>query len=128
MLAQCKAGIYDAHAISRGLSAERQQAYFDELGDGRMQVKSHLKQAISFRYLNLLDNYQTIGRFDVIYCRNVLIYFSPELKRKVLDQIAAALLPGGYLILGASESLTGFSERFEMVRCNPGIIYRLKTE
>ncbi len=68
------------------------------------------------------DSYALLGKFDVIFCRNVLIYFSPEMKAKVLNQLAASLNQGGYLFLGASESLTGLTEQFEMIRCNPGII------
>ena len=56
----------------------------------------------------------------------VLIYFSPAMKSKVLNQMAGCLNPGGYLLLGASESLTGLTDKFDMVRCNPGIIYKLK--
>jgi len=59
-------------------------------------------------------------------CRNVLIYFSAELKRDILTRLHAALNPGGYLILGASESLNGLSDLYQMVQCHPGIIYRKK--
>ncbi|MGO1618145.1 MAG: CheR family methyltransferase, partial [Oceanisphaera sp.] len=72
------------------------------------------------------DSYSLLGKFDIIFCRNVLIYFSPANKTKILNQFAHSLNPGGYLLLGASESLTGLSDKFEMIRCNPGIIYRLK--
>lgn len=81
---------------------------------------------VSFRPFNLLDSYSLLGKFDIIFCRNVLIYFSPANKMKILNQFAQSLNPGGYLLLGASESLTGLSDKFEMIRCNPGIIYRIK--
>ena len=61
-----------------------------------------------------------------MFCRHVLIYFSADLKAKIIDKIANSLQPRGYLFLGASESMAGLSERFEMIRCNPGIVYRLK--
>jgi len=67
-----------------------------------------------------------LGKFDIIMCRNVLIYFSAELKKDILTRLHAALNPGGYLILGASESLNGLSDLYEMVQCHPGIIYRKK--
>jgi len=67
-----------------------------------------------------------VGRFDIIFCRNVLIYFSVELKKDILTRMHAALNPGGYLILGASESLSGLQDLYEMVQCHPGIIYRKK--
>ena len=62
--------------------------------------------------------------FDIVFCRNVLIYFSADLKVDILRRIHGTLRPGGYLILGASEALTGVKEYYEMVQCNPGIIYR----
>jgi chemotaxis protein methyltransferase CheR len=67
-----------------------------------------------------------LGKFDIVLCRNVLIYFSAELKKDILTRIHATLNPGGYLILGASESLSGLPHLYEMVHCSPGIIYRKK--
>lgn len=128
MLAQCKAGEYDMLALSRGLSEDRKRQFFDRKpGDsGSMVVKPEVKKLTSFRSLNLLDSYATLGKFDIIFCRNVLIYFSSDIKSKILNQFASSLNPGGYLILGASESLSGLTDKFDMVRCNPGIIYQLK--
>ena len=91
-----------------------------------MRVTERVKKLVSFRSFNLLDNYSLLGKFDIIFCRNVLIYFAPEVKSKILNQFASSLNPGGYLMLGASESLTGLTDRFEMVRCNPGIVYKVK--
>ena len=126
MLDTCRAGIYDNLALSRGLSPERRRIFFEDNGDGRMKVNDKVKRMVSFRPQNLKDSYALLGKFDIIFCRNVLIYFSPEMKAKVLNQMAASLNPGGYLLLGASESLTGLTDKFEMIRCNPGIIYKLK--
>ncbi|MDX1302377.1 protein-glutamate O-methyltransferase [Photobacterium sp.] len=126
MLDTCRAGAYDNLALSRGLSPERRRIFFEDNGDGRMRVNDKVKRMVSFRPQNLKDSYALLGKFDVIFCRNVLIYFSPDMKAKVLNQMAASLNPGGYLFLGASESLTGLTDKFEMIRCNPGIIYKLK--
>ncbi|OIN07733.1 CheR family methyltransferase [Oceanisphaera psychrotolerans] len=126
MLEQCKSGIYDSLSLARGLSPERRKQFFTPLADGKMQLQPRIRNMVSFRAFNLLDSYSLLGKFDLIFCRNVLIYFSPENKSRILKQFAAALNPGGYLLLGASESLTGLSDKFEMIRCNPGIIYRLK--
>lgn len=126
MLDTCRAGIYDNLALSRGLSPDRRRMFFEDNGDGRMKVNDKVKRMVSFRPQNLKDSYALLGKFDIIFCRNVLIYFSPEMKAKVLNQMAASLNPGGYLLLGASESLTGLTDKFEMIRCNPGIIYKLK--
>ncbi|GEM76834.1 CheR family methyltransferase [Vibrio sagamiensis] len=126
MLDMCRAGVYDNLALGRGLSPERRRMFFEDSGDKRMKVRDNVKRLVNFRPQNLMDSYALIGKFDIIFCRNVLIYFSPEMKSKVLNQMANSLNPGGYLLLGASESLTGLTDRFEMVRCNPGIIYKLK--
>ncbi|MFM2482594.1 CheR family methyltransferase [Celerinatantimonas sp. YJH-8] len=126
MLEHCKRGEYDALALARGLSPERKRQFFEDIGNGRFKVSAQVQKSVSFRPLNLLDSYALLGKFDIIFCRNVLIYFSADVKSKILNQFAGSLNPGGYLILGASESLTGLTDRFEMIRCNPGIIYRLK--
>ncbi len=126
MLEMCRAGVYDNLALGRGLSPERRRTFFEDAGDNRMKIKDNVKRLVSFRPQNLMESYALLGKFDIIFCRNVLIYFSPDMKSKVLNQMANSLNPGGYLLLGASESLTGLTDRFEMVRCNPGIIYKLK--
>jgi chemotaxis protein methyltransferase CheR len=97
VLEVARRGEYEMIAIGRGLSPER----------------------------HLLERYM-LGKFDLVMCRNVLIYFSADLKKDILQRIHATLNPGGYLILGASESLNGLSDLYEMVQCHPGIIYRKK--
>ncbi|MDB1123276.1 CheR family methyltransferase [Vibrio algarum] len=126
MLDMCRNGVYDNLALGRGLSPERRRTFFEDAGDGRMKVKDNVKRFVNFRPQNLMESYALLGKFDIVFCRNVLIYFSPDMKSQVLNSIANSLNPGGYLLLGASESLTGLTDRFEMVRCNPGIIYKLK--
>jgi len=126
MLDICKHAEYDALALSRGLSAQRRKKFFKDSGNGMAQVVDSLKKQVSFRHLNLLDSYALMGKFDIIFCRNVLIYFSPEVKAKIIAQFSQALNPKGYLFLGASESMSGLSTDFDMVRCNPGIIYQKK--
>ena len=126
MLAACKAGEYDSLAMGRGLSQERLQRFFDPCGPGRWGVKPAIKSRVEFRSLNLLDSYASLGKFDVVFCRNVLIYFSAEVKRDILQRIHATLKPGGYLFLGASEALNGLPTHYQMVQCSPGIIYKAK--
>lgn len=126
MLDSCKEGIYDNLALNRGLSPERKRLFFENAGDDRMMVNQSLKKMVTFKPQNLMDSYVSLGKFDLIFCRNVLIYFSAEMKAKVIEQMANALNPGGYLLLGASESLAGVTDRFEMIRCNPGVIFKLK--
>jgi len=126
MLDMCKHAEYDSLALARGLSAERRKKFFKDSGNGMATVVDSIKKQVSFRHLNLLDSYALMGKFDIIFCRNVLIYFSPKVKAKIISQFSQALNPNGYLFLGASESMTGLSDEFDMVRCNPGIIYQKK--
>jgi len=126
VLAEARAGIYEGAAVSRGLSDERKSRFFRKVAQG-WQVNDDLKKRVSFRELNLMQSYALLGRFDVIFCRNVLIYFSTDLKRDILARMAKALVPGGYLILGGSESISNYSTDFEMIRWRNGVIYQLKS-
>ncbi|QKQ27303.1 methyltransferase domain-containing protein [Candidatus Reidiella endopervernicosa] len=85
-----------------------------------------VKRRISFRELNLMQSYTLLGRFDIIFCRNVLIYFSAESKSDILSRMAKALNPGGYLFLGGSESIANYSDDFELVRMPRGVVYKVK--
>lgn len=118
-------GEYEMLAIGRGLSPERQKQFFSASANGGWQIKPQIKSMVEFKELNLLERY-LLGKFDIILCRNVLIYFSADLKKDILTRLHGSLNPGGYLILGASESLNGLSHLYEMVQCHPGIIYRKK--
>ena len=126
MLTNCKTGEYDSLAIARGFSQERLQRYFDPKGPGRWAVKPAIRSRVEFRAFNLLDSYASLGKFDIVFCRNVLIYFSAQVKRDILLRIHSTLKPGGYLFLGASEALNGLPDHYQMVQCSPGIIYQAK--
>jgi chemotaxis protein methyltransferase CheR len=125
VLDAARRGEYEAIAIGRGLSPERQKQFFTAAVNGSWQIKPQIKAMVEYKEINLLERY-LLGKFDIAMCRNVLIYFSAEHKRDILTRIHASLNPGGYLILGASESLTGLTDLYEMVQCSPGIIYRKK--
>lgn len=129
IMQEAKDAYYDPLALSRGLSAERKQRFFErdaQHWSERWQVKQEVRRRVRFTPANLMQSYASLGKFDIIFCRNVLIYFSAESKTDILARMARALNPGGYLILGASESITQYSEEFTMERCQPGVIYRVK--
>lgn len=126
VLAQSKEAVYDGLSLARGLSEERKKRFFEPADGDRMRVKKEVTSMVTFRHLNLLDSYSLLGKFDIIFCRNVLIYFAPDVKKKILAQFRGSLNPDGYLILGASESISGLSDDYAMIRCNPGIIYQRK--
>lgn len=125
MLEAARAGSYDSAAMARGMSDERKRQFFKS-HHGRWTVRDEIKRRVSFRELNLMQSFDPLGKFQMIFCRNVLIYFSADLKRDILARLAGALQPGGYLFLGAAEAITGHSDAFEMVRLPQGIVYRLK--
>lgn len=125
VLKEARKGVYCGMSASRGLTLEQQARYFNVNGDC-LEVKPEIRKRVSFRELNLTRGYEMMGRFDVIFCRNVLIYFSSEQKRDIINRMAGVLNPGGYLFLGSTESLSAHTDRFEMVSKLGGIAYRLK--
>ncbi|WP_347329502.1 CheR family methyltransferase [Marinimicrobium locisalis] len=126
VLDQARRGEYDRLSVVRGLSPERLARYFDNPTENVWRVKPIIRDRIEFKAWNLLDSYAGLGKFDVVFCRNVLIYFNAELKQRILEKIHGSLKPGGVLFLGSSEGLGGAARLFEMVRCEPGILYRAR--
>ena len=125
MLQQAKQAEYDESIVGRGISSKRKQQFFRK-NDGRWIVADDIRQRVSFKTQNLLSTYDSLGKFDIIFCRNVLIYFASQRKTDILNRMALALNPGGFLFLGASETVMGYSDAFEMRRSASGVYYRLK--
>jgi chemotaxis protein methyltransferase CheR len=125
ILNDAKEAKYDALALARGLSEERKRRFFAAIGN-QWQVNANIRSRVSFRESNLLLPYASMGKFDLIFCRNVLIYFSADSKKDILKRMAETLNPRGFLLLGASESIAQYSDAFEMVRASTGVVYRKK--
>ncbi len=125
MLRDASAARYDKMSLARGIEDERLKRYFISQGD-RWEVRPEIRSRVTFRELNLMKSYAGLGRFDIVFCRNVLIYFSSDLKKDILTRIAQVMQPRGWLFLGGSESPTSYSDLFEMVRTPDGVVYRLK--
>lgn len=128
ILQDARRGVYDRLALGRGLSDERLKLFFDEQPNGSWAVKSPIRSRVEFRPINLMESYALLGRFDIVFCRNVLIYFSGEMKRDILTRIHGTLKPGGCLFVGGSESVSGLNELYDMVHCTPGIMYIAKEQ
>ncbi len=127
VLEQAKSGIFDDLSLGRGLSAARKHQFFDRVPQG-WQVNSEVRRRVRFQVANLLEPPVGLGRFDLVFCRNVLIYFSRETKAHIIEQIANTLQPNGVLILGASESTQQLSSRFNVERLpGGGMAFRLKS-
>jgi chemotaxis protein methyltransferase CheR len=118
-------GQYDQLALGRGMPNDLLERYFNSTETG-WKVDANIAKRVQYRMLNLLHSYTLLGKHDIVFCRNVLIYFSSELKKDILTRIHGQLKPGGYLLLGASEALSDLADLYEMVQCSPGIIYRKK--
>lgn len=119
-------GRYDRLSVARGLSPERTKKFFVLETPDSWCVRPEVRQRVRFRPLNLQDAYYSLGKFDAIFCRNVLIYFAGDLKRDILTRLHGALNPNGLLFLGASESISDLGHLYDMVNCNPGVAYRAK--
>ena len=124
VLAKARQGVYQQIELNRGMPNDKLQRYFSQVENNEWQVNSKLRNKIRYQPLNLLNAPYSLGKFDIIFCRNVLIYFSNENKTKVINGLIDNLKPGGYLFLGASEALTRDSKPLKMVRCNPGLVYQ----
>jgi chemotaxis protein methyltransferase CheR len=124
ILAKARAGIYSSFEVQRGLSPERQARWLTPTG-GAYEISPKLKSMVTFRRHNLLDGMAGMGAFDIIFCRNVLIYFDAAKKSLVLNALSSALAPDGALLLGSAESVMGLCDSLEL---QPGArgLYRRK--
>lgn len=104
VLLEAKQGVYSELALSRGMTLADRERYFIKVHEG-FKLKNEYSQLVRFQSFNLLKPFSVLGRFDIIFCRNVLIYFSEEVKRDILRRMAAALEPGGYLFLSSTEAM-----------------------
>ncbi|MFP4380058.1 MAG: CheR family methyltransferase [Candidatus Sumerlaeia bacterium] len=118
-------GRYDSISINRGLPVNYRNKYFK--AEGRVHVLSdEVKKMVTLKKMNLQKDFSSLGKFDIIFCRNVAIYFSDEFKKDLFARFKRSLNPSGYFFLGASESLSAYSQEYEMLEHMRGIYYRLK--
>ena len=123
MVERARAGTYSQFEVQRGLPVQMLVKYFRQEGE-RWQIDGRLRAMVKYREFNLLSDLSPLGTFDVIFCRNVLIYFDQATKARVLEQAARRLPPDGVLFLGGAETVLGVTDRFEPVPGERGI-YRL---
>lgn len=110
-IARARAARFSQFEIQRGLPVRRMMTWFDNMG-GDWVARPDLSRRIQFRLQNLTADPPPPGKFDMILCRNVLLYFSPEVRRRVFATLGAAIRPGGLLVLGAGETVIGLTDRF----------------
>jgi chemotaxis protein methyltransferase CheR len=120
ILDKARAGLYSQFEVQRGLPIQLLVKYFTQEGD-RWQVDAGIRNMVAFRPFNLLDDLGSLGRFDVIFCRNVLIYFDQPTKAKVLDAMSRQLAPDGHLYLGGAETVLGITDKLQPLPEHRGI-------
>jgi chemotaxis protein methyltransferase CheR len=114
VLEKAKAGIYSQFEVQRGLPIQLLVKYFTQIGE-TWQIAPEIRSMVQYRPFNLLSDFGQLGIFDVVYCRNVLIYFDQPTKVDVLERIARIAEPDGFLVLGAAETVVGLTEAFKPI-------------
>ncbi len=112
VLEKARSGIYSQFEVQRGLPIQMLLKHFSQRGD-KWQISERLRTMVDFRQHNLLEPNDHLGCFDIVFCRNVLIYFDLDTKARALSRVAHRLMPDGALILGAAETVLGLSSAFE---------------
>lgn len=114
ILEKARTGLYSQFEVQRGLPIQLLLKYFEKQGD-MWQADAALRAMVTYKEYNLLNDLQALGKFDVVFCRNVLIYFDQETKSSVLDQISRLMPDDGVLFLGGAETVLGISEKFKPI-------------
>lgn len=125
MLDRCRSGVYSQLEVNRGLPALLLVKYFERNG-AEWKVKEDLRKMIDFRQINLAEPLPRLPRMDIVFCRNVLIYFDLETKKKVMQQIRRVMRPGGFLFLGAAETTLNIDRAFQRISATQSGCYELK--
>jgi chemotaxis protein methyltransferase CheR len=112
VLEKARAGIFSQFEVQRGLPIQMLVKHFTQVGE-LWQLNADIRAMVQHRQLNLLQDFSHLGTFDVVFCRNVLIYFDHETKASIFDRVAKVLEPDGVLLLGAAESVVGISDAFK---------------
>lgn len=120
VLEKAKAGVYTQFEVQRGLPINHLLKYFTQNGD-TWQINSTLRSMIQYRKLNLLENFSSLGQFDIVFCRNVLIYFDNTTKVDILGRIAKMMPADGFLVLGAAETVVGLTDAFKPMTDKRGL-------
>jgi len=120
ILQRAKDGLYTQFEVQRGLPVTMLMKYFEQTGD-KWRINAKVRDMVSYRPFNLLESPAGLGRFDVVFCRNVLIYFDAPAKTKVLDGIARQMPADGILYLGGAETVLGITDRFKLIEGQRGI-------
>jgi chemotaxis protein methyltransferase CheR len=120
ILNRAKEGMYSQFEVQRGLPITMLVKYFSQIGD-RWQINAKIRGMVQYKEFNLLQDPMALGRFDVVFCRNVLIYFDQPTKTRVLNSVSKLMPEDGFLFLGGAETVLGITDKFQMVPGQRGV-------
>ena len=120
ILNRAKEGMYSQFEVQRGLPITMLVKYFAQIGD-RWQINAKIRGMVQYKEFNLLQDPMPLGRFDVVFCRNVLIYFDQPTKTRVLNSVSKLMPEDGFLFLGGAETVLGITDKFQMVPGQRGV-------
>ena len=120
ILDRAREGVYSQFEAQRGLPISLLVKYFTQVGD-RWQINQKIRSMVQYKEFNLLNDPRSLGKFDVVFCRNVLIYFDQPTKAKILNNISGLMPNDGYLFLGGAETVLGITDKFQMVPGQRGV-------
>lgn len=126
VLERCRTGIYKQLEVNRGLPATMLVKYFDRQGV-EWQVKPEIRKMLAFQELNLLDRWSMFAMNDVVFMRNVLIYFDTNVKRDILGRVRDKLAPDGFLVLGGAETTLNLDDQYAPLRAGQTVVYQPKS-
>jgi chemotaxis protein methyltransferase CheR len=124
-VAQASYGSYNKFEVSRGLEQAKLNRYFHQQED-KWRINDQIRIMVQFKKMNLMRPFENIGKFDIILCRNVMIYFTEEDRRRIYTNLARVLEPDGYLLIGSTESLSNVTDLFKSQRYLQSTFYQFK--
>ncbi len=120
VLEKAKIGLYSQFEVQRGLPIQMLLRHFTQTGDS-WQISPDIRAMVQYRALNLLEDFSSLGAYDLVFCRNVLIYFDQPTKIDILERIKRVVEPDGFLVLGAAETVVGLTDAFKPVHDQRGV-------
>ena len=125
-IAKASYGLYNKFEVARGLDPMRLNRFFDKKDENSFKIKDQIRVMAQFKKMNLMKPFLSIGKFDIVLCRNVMIYFTNEDRKKIYQNISKVLEPDGYLLIGSTESLTNDTDLFLSQKYLNSIFYQFK--
>lgn len=127
ILDQAKEGLYTQFEVQRGLPITHLMKYFTQKEE-KWQINDEIRNMVQYKYFNLLDGFTPLGQFDIVFCRNVLIYFDQPAKKDIMERIERQLAPDGFFLLGGAETVLGITDAYKNVPNTRGLYAKTASE